>query len=70
MAPISDEDWAELSELELPKPLDPVIQKYLESRRALMAEEEKHRSGNPVTTTPGLPEPPTDSQPTHVLTAY
>jgi hypothetical protein len=45
MAPITDEDWADLVTLELPKTSDPVVQKYLESRRALMAEEGKHRSG-------------------------
>jgi len=45
MAPITDEEWADLVAHELPKTSDPVIQKYLESRQALMAEEQKHRSG-------------------------
>jgi len=45
MAPISDEEWADLVAHELPKTSDPVIQHYLESRRALIAEEQKHRSG-------------------------
>lgn len=45
MAPISDDEWADLAAHELPKTSDPVVQKYLESRRALMAEEQKHRSG-------------------------
>lgn len=48
MAPISDQEWADLVAHELPKTSDPVIQKYLESRRALMAEEQKHRSGIPL----------------------
>jgi hypothetical protein len=47
MAPITDEEWADLVAHELPKPLDPVIQQYLESRRALVAQEQKHRSGIP-----------------------
>jgi len=45
MAPLSDDEWADLAAHELPKTSDPVVQKYLESRRALMAEEQKHRSG-------------------------
>lgn len=45
MAPISDDEWADLAAHELPKTSDPVVQKYLESRRALMTEEQKHRSG-------------------------
>jgi hypothetical protein len=45
MAPITDEEWVDLVAHELPKTSDPVIQKYLESRRALIAEEQKHRSG-------------------------
>ncbi|KAK4104220.1 Metallo-dependent hydrolase [Parathielavia hyrcaniae] len=44
MAPITDDEWADLVTHELPKASDPVIQRYLESRRALMAEEQKHRS--------------------------
>jgi hypothetical protein len=47
MAPITDEEWADLVAHELPKPSDPVIQQYLESRRALVAQEQKHRSGIP-----------------------
>ncbi|KAK3903002.1 adenosine deaminase CECR1-A [Staphylotrichum tortipilum] len=46
MAPITDDDWADLVAHELPKTDDPVVQKYLESRRALMAEEGKHRSAD------------------------
>jgi hypothetical protein len=45
MAPITDEEWADLVAHELPETSDPVIQKYLESRRALIAEEQKHRCG-------------------------
>jgi hypothetical protein len=45
MAPISDEEWADLIAHELPKTSDPVIQNYLKSRRALMAEDLKQRSG-------------------------
>lgn len=45
MAPISDQEWAELVAHEIPKTSDPVIQSYLKSRRALVAEEQKHRSG-------------------------
>ncbi|KAK4153215.1 adenosine deaminase CECR1-A [Chaetomidium leptoderma] len=44
MAPITDDEWADLVAHELPKTSDPVIQNYLESRRALVAEEQKHRS--------------------------
>ncbi len=46
MAPISDEEWTDLVAHELPQQSDPVIKKYLESRDALMAQEQKHRSGN------------------------
>jgi hypothetical protein len=45
MAPISDEEWADLVAHELPKTSDPVIQNYLKSRRALMAEDLIQRSG-------------------------
>lgn len=45
MAPISDEEWADLVAHELPKTSDPVIQNYLKNRRALMAEDMKQRSG-------------------------
>ena len=45
MAPITDDDWADIATNELPKASDPVVQKYLASRHALMAEEQKHRSG-------------------------
>lgn len=45
MAPITDEEWADLVAHELPKTSDPVIRTYLESRRALIAQGQKHRSG-------------------------
>ncbi len=48
MAPITDADWAEIAATELPKASDPVVQKYLASRHALMTEEQKHRSGSVV----------------------
>ncbi|KAL2129359.1 hypothetical protein VTI74DRAFT_7896 [Chaetomium olivicolor] len=44
MAPITDDEWADLVAQELPKSSDLVIRKYLESRSALMAEEQKQRS--------------------------
>lgn len=49
MAPITDEEWADLVADELPRESDPVMQKYRESRRALMAEEHKQRSGTILT---------------------
>jgi adenosine deaminase CECR1 len=48
MAPITDDEWADLVAHELPKTSDSVIQNYLESRRALMAQEQKHRSGTMI----------------------
>jgi adenosine deaminase CECR1 len=48
MAPVTDEEWADLVAHEIPKTSDPVIQHYLESRRALIAEEQKHRSGTAI----------------------
>ncbi|KAK0719588.1 adenosine deaminase-related growth factor [Lasiosphaeris hirsuta] len=44
MPPISDQDWDEMVAQEIPKPSDPVIQQYLQSRQALMDEEHKQRS--------------------------
>ncbi|KAK4191174.1 adenosine deaminase CECR1-A [Podospora australis] len=44
MAKITNEEWAEIVAEELPQRDEPVIQKYLQSRNALMAEELKHRS--------------------------
>ncbi|KAJ4306108.1 hypothetical protein N0V88_000904 [Collariella sp. IMI 366227] len=44
MARITDDEWADLVAHELPKPSDIVIQKYIESRSALIAEEQKQRS--------------------------
>ncbi|KAK3309140.1 uncharacterized protein B0T15DRAFT_526304 [Chaetomium strumarium] len=44
MAPLTDEEWADVVSHELPKTSDPVIQKFLQSRNALIAEEQKHRS--------------------------
>ncbi len=50
MAPITDDDWDEIAANEMPKASDPVVQKYLASRHALMTEEQKHRSGSVVIT--------------------
>ncbi|KAK4241647.1 adenosine deaminase CECR1-A [Achaetomium macrosporum] len=44
MALLTDEEWADFVAHELPKTSDPVIQKFLQSRNALIAEERKHRS--------------------------
>jgi len=44
--PINDEEWADLVAHEIPPNDDAVIEKYLSSRAALIAEEKKHRSGN------------------------
>ncbi|KAK4164843.1 Metallo-dependent hydrolase [Cladorrhinum sp. PSN259] len=41
--PLTNEEYAELVE-GIPSPSDPVIQKYLSSKEALIAEEKKHRS--------------------------
>jgi adenosine deaminase CECR1 len=46
MAPLTDEEWADVVSHELPKMSDPVIQKFLQSRNALIAEEQKHCSGS------------------------
>lgn len=48
MAPVTDDEWADLVARELPHTTDSVIQNYLESRRALMAQEQKHRSGTTI----------------------
>ena len=40
----SDSDW-ELEE-GIPQPHEPVIQKYFQGRDALIAQEDKHRSGS------------------------
>jgi adenosine deaminase CECR1 len=48
MAPITDDEWADLVAHELPKTTDPVMYSYLESRRALVAEEQKQRSGTAI----------------------
>ena len=62
MAPITDDEWADLVAHELPNTTDSVIQSYLESRRALMAQEQKHRSGTTIPyflcciTTPTAPD--------------
>jgi adenosine deaminase CECR1 len=48
MAPITDDEWADLVAHELPNTADSVIQSYLESRRALMDQEQKHRSGTVI----------------------
>jgi hypothetical protein len=42
---LSDEEWSELSQ-DLPAYDDPVVTKYIKGREALMAEEQKRRSGN------------------------
>ncbi|KAL2190711.1 Metallo-dependent hydrolase [Thermothelomyces heterothallicus CBS 203.75] len=44
MEHFTDEEWADLVAHELPKTSDPVIQHYLENRRALIAQEQKDRS--------------------------
>ncbi|KAK4122495.1 Metallo-dependent hydrolase [Parathielavia appendiculata] len=44
MVAITDDEWADFVAHELPNVSDPVIQKYLESRRALIAEQQKRRS--------------------------
>ncbi len=44
MPAFTEEEWTEISE-ELPKVQDPFIQKYLDGRAALIAEEKKQRSG-------------------------
>lgn len=49
MAPITDQEWTDLVEHELPQHSDPVIQRYLESRGALMAQNQKRHSGNTST---------------------
>ena len=41
---LSDEDWDELSQ-GIPAPGDAVLQKYLDGREGLIAEEKKKRSG-------------------------
>lgn len=43
MPPLSDEEWAEMAG-EIPQPSDPFIQKYLEGREGLVAQEQKQRS--------------------------
>lgn len=40
----TDEEWAEISQ-EIPKEDDAVLQKYLEGRENLIAQENKQRSG-------------------------
>jgi hypothetical protein len=42
--PFTDGEWDEVSQT-IPKPSDPFIQKYLEGRDALIAEEAKQRTG-------------------------
>ena len=44
MPAFSEEEWAEISE-EIPKVEDPFLQKYLDGRAALIAEEKKQRTG-------------------------
>ena len=41
---MTQEEWEEISQ-ELPKREDPVLQKYLHGREALIAQEHKQRSG-------------------------
>ncbi|KAK4657715.1 hypothetical protein QC762_200460 [Podospora pseudocomata] len=44
MAPLTDEDYHSILTTELPFPCDPILQKYLSSRTALINEEYKQRS--------------------------
>ncbi|KAK4179344.1 hypothetical protein QBC36DRAFT_79342 [Triangularia setosa] len=44
MGPLTDEEYTSILTTELPSPSDPVIQKYLSSRAALINEESKQRS--------------------------
>ncbi len=44
---LTEDEWQELS-ADLPEKDNPVIQKYLESREALIEEEDKRRSGQPL----------------------
>ena len=44
MPAFTEEEWADISE-EIPKVEDPFIQKYLDGRAALIAEEKKQRTG-------------------------
>ncbi len=67
MAPITDDDWADIATNELPKASDPVVQKYLASRHALMAEEQKHRSGSVVITASAYETIPLLTQETRLL---
>ncbi len=41
---MSEDDWAELAQ-DIPAPGDAVLQTYMQGREALMAEEQKQRSG-------------------------
>jgi hypothetical protein len=41
---LTNEDWEEV-QLQIPKRDDPVIQKYMTGREALISEEKKQRSG-------------------------
>lgn len=41
----TDEEWEEISQ-DLPKESDPFIQKYIQGREALIAQENKKRSGS------------------------
>lgn len=45
MAPLTDAEWAEIAAHELPRTTDDVMQHFVTGRRALMAEEQKQRSG-------------------------
>lgn len=40
----SDEEWQDISQ-QVPKETDPFVQKYLEGREALVAQENAQRSG-------------------------
>ncbi|KAK0745375.1 hypothetical protein B0T21DRAFT_101950 [Apiosordaria backusii] len=44
MPPLTEEEYTSILTTELPSPSDPILQKYLSSRAALINEESKHRS--------------------------
>lgn len=44
MPPFTDEEWQDISQ-EVPRLEDAFVQKYLQGREALVAEEKKQRSG-------------------------
>lgn len=51
MSLYTEEEWEEISQ-DLPKESDPFMQKYIQGREALIAQENKERSGKYLLTTP------------------